>query len=313
LLGAYSIAHGIATSEQILNFFFAAFILAQPLSRSSDIFMILRKLQPAGSRVFELMDSREKEDTHLPDIGEIHGNIEWRELFFQYEGGRNVLAGINLKIRHGETVAIVGHSGAGKSTLISLVPVFYKASGGELLIDGKNVKEYNPLSIRKQISLVTQENILFSGSVLDNILLSRPEASRKEVKEAARLANADTFISKLPQGYDTALGERGVRLSGGEKQRIALARAILRKPRILLLDEATSSLDAESEELIRNAMKRILGRQTTLIISHKLSTIMDVDRIAVMENGRIIETGTHRELIEQGGIYRRLFKIQVDL
>ncbi len=312
-LGAMSIAKGIATTQEILNFFFAAFILAQPLSRSSDIFMILKKLQPAGARVFEIIDSEEKEETGLPDIGIIHGNIEFRKLFFKYEEDRTALKSINLDIRHGETVAIVGQSGAGKSTLISLIPVFYKSDRGNLYIDGKNVKEFNPLSIRRQISIVTQESILFSGSVMDNIRLSSPDASRREAEEAAGIANAHSFISQLPQGYETVLGERGIRLSGGEKQRIALARAILRRPKILILDEATSSLDTESEELIQKAMKKILGRQTTLVVSHKLSTIINADRIVVMDKGRIIETGTHKELIDQGGIYKRLFKIQVDL
>ncbi len=312
-LGALSVQKGIATSQDIVNFFFAAFVLSQPLSRTSDILMVLRKLQPAGARVFELIDSNEKENTTLPAIGNIKGDLEWKSLFFQYENERTALYGINLFIKQGETVAVVGPSGAGKSTLISLIPVFYLPVKGEFLIDGKNVSVYNPGSIRSQISLVTQENILFSGSIIENIRLSKPEAERHEVIEAARIANAEQFIGKLPQGYDTVLGERGVRLSGGEKQRIALARAILRKPKILILDEATSSLDAESEQLIQNAMKKILGNQTTLIVSHKLSTIMNADRIVVLEDGKIIEIGTHKELLDQGGIYQKLFKIQVSL
>jgi subfamily B ATP-binding cassette protein MsbA len=312
-LGAISVQKSIATPEEILKFFFAAFLLAQPLSRSTDIFMVLRKLQPAGARVFELIDSHEKENLDLPGIGVIKGDLEWKKLSFQYESERTALSGINLSVKNGETVAIVGPSGAGKSTFISLVPVFYMPSRGQFLIDGKDVANYNPGSIRSQISLVTQESILFSGSIIDNIRLSKPGAGKEEVIEAARMANAHQFVNKLPEGYDTVLGERGVRLSGGEKQRIALARAILRKPKILLLDEATSSLDAESEQLIQKAMKRILGNQTTLIVSHKLSTIMNADRIVVLENGKIIEIGTHEELILQGGIYKKLFQIQVSL
>lgn len=313
ILGAVSVQKGVASAQEIVNFIFLAFILAQPLSRSTDIFMILRKLKPAADRVFEVIDSKEREHTLLPSIGEIEGNIEFRKLTFQYEDERTALSGISLKIKKGETVAIVGHSGAGKSTLISLIPVFYMPTKGEILIDDKNTILYNPLSLRKQISLVTQENILFSGSIQENIRLSRPEASEKEVREAARVANAETFISKLPEGYETVLGERGVRLSGGEKQRIALARAILRKPKILIMDEATSSLDAESEQLIQKAMKKILGQQTTIIVSHKLSTIMNADRIVVMENGKIVEIGTHQELLDERGIYQKLFQIQVDV
>jgi subfamily B ATP-binding cassette protein MsbA len=312
-LGALSVQRGIATPQDIINFFFAVMVLSQPFSRTSDILMVLRKLQPAGARVFELIDSREKENTDFPDFGIIKGDLEWKRLYFQYENDRTALSKINLSVRHGETVAIVGPSGAGKTTFISLVPVFYHPVRGEFLIDGKDVSHYNPGSIRSQISLVTQESILFSGSIIENIRLSKPEAGKKEVIEAAKIANADQFISELPQGYETILGERGVKLSGGEKQRIALARAVLRKPKILILDEATSSLDAKSEQLIQKAMKGILGNQTTLIVSHKLSTIMNADRIVVLENGKIIEIGTHAELLSQGGIYKKLFNIQASL
>jgi len=311
VVGAISIRNQIATTQEIISFIFLALVLSEPLSRSTEIFMILRKLFPAASRIFEIIDLTEQEDIFKPEFGEIKGDIEFKSLFFEYEKNLQTLKNINLKIKKGETVAIVGSSGAGKSSLISMIAMFYVPQKGKLLIDGKNAFDFNPLSIRRQLSLVTQESILFSGTILDNIKLSKPEATDNEVIEAAKLANAHNFISKLPDGYKTILGDRGVRLSGGEKQRIALARAILRKPRILILDEATSSLDAESEQLIQNAMKNILGKQTTIIVSHKLSTIMDADKIVVMEGGHIAAIGTHKDLLHKGGIYKRLFNSQV--
>lgn len=313
VLGAISVRTGIATSKDIVNFILLALVLSEPLSRSSDIFMVLRKLNPAARRIFEIIDSRERENDSLPAIGVIRGAVEFKGVSFEYENGLNTLQNVNLKIEEGETVAVVGPSGAGKSSLVSLVPAFYYPTKGKLLIDGKDIRDHNPFSIRKQLSLVTQENILFSGTISENIRLSKPGASDEEIVQAAKLANAHNFISAMPKGYRTVLGDRGVRISGGEKQRIALARALLRKPRILIMDEATSSLDAESEKQIQSAMKKILGRQTTLIITHKLSTIADSDRIVVMENGRIIETGSHKELLQKKGIYHRLFRIQIDL
>ncbi len=313
VLGAISVQNHVATSAEIVSFILLALVLAEPLSRTSDIIMVLRKLSPAAQRIFEIIDSHDKEDLSKPDIGVILGDVEFKNLYFEYDKGESILKNINLFIREGETVAIVGHSGAGKSSLISLIPNFYHASKGKVLIDGKDILEYNPVSIRKQIGLVTQDNILFSGTISENIRLSKPDASDNDVINAAHLSHAHTFISKLPQGYDTLLGDRGVRLSGGEKQRIALARAVLRKPRILILDEATSSLDAESENLIQKAMKNILGKQTTIIITHKLSTIVNADRIVVMEEGRILETGDHNELLAMGGIYKKLVGIQINL
>lgn len=311
ILGAIGVQSGVATSKEIVNFILLALVLSEPLSRSSDIFMVLRKLHPAAQRIFEIIDSKERENPDLPSIGEIRGGVEFRNVSFEYENGLNTLKNVKLKIEAGETVAIVGPSGAGKSSLISLIPAFYSPTSGTVEIDGKDLKRHNPFSIRSQLSLVTQDNILFSGTIAENIRLSKPGATDSEVEQAAKLANAHGFISSMKKGYRTVLGDRGVRLSGGEKQRIALARALLRKPKILIMDEATSSLDAESEREIQSAMKKILGRQTTLIITHKLSTIADSDRIIVMENGRIIESGTHRELLQQKGIYHRLFRVQV--
>ncbi|MGC8764961.1 MAG: ABC transporter ATP-binding protein [Brevinematia bacterium] len=312
--GAVIVRNNLATPGEIISFITLSLILAEPLSKATEVFMVLRKLVPAGKRIFEILDYKIEEfNINLLDFGVIRGEVEFREVYFGYEADKNVLENISFRVKEGETVAIVGHSGAGKSTLISLIMGFYLPCKGELLIDKKNIANYNPLTIRKQISIVTQENILFSGTIEENIKLSNSEATIEDVIEAAKIANAHSFILKLKDGYNTQIGDRGINLSGGERQRIAIARAILRKPRILILDEATSSLDAESEALIHQSMENILGKQTTFIIAHKLSTIMKADKIIVLENGRIVETGTHKELLSEKGIYHRLFRLQLSV
>lgn len=318
VLGAMSLKPGangapLATPEVITNFLLLALVLSQPLSKVSNVVMVLQKLKPAANRIFEIVDSTEKENTHLPDIGTIKGDVSFKDVCFDYSKDAKIIKHIDLDAAQGETIAIVGPSGAGKSTLISLIPVFNLATKGKVTIDGVDVSEVNPLSIRRQLSIVTQDTILFSGSIMDNIRLSKPEATDKEVFEAAKVAYAHDFIMAIPEGYNSAVGEKGVKLSGGQKQRIILARAILRKPRILILDEATSSLDAESEKLIGEAMKKILGKQTTFIITHKLATIASADKIVVIGDGKISEIGKHEELISQKGIYNKLFQLQLNI
>ena len=217
---------------------------------------------------------------------------------------------INLTINKGETVAFVGMSGGGKSTLISLIPRFYDVTSGEILVDGNNVKDFLTGSLRNQIGLVQQDNILFSDTVKENILLGRPDATDDEIVEAAKMANAHDFIMNLPEGYDTEVGERGVKLSGGQKQRLSIARIFLNNPPILILDEATSALDLESEAIIQEALDVLSKDRTTLIVAHRLSTITHADKIVVMENGQIVETGTHQELIQKQGAYEHLYSIQ---
>lgn len=313
VLGALAVSHKMAAPGDITSFLLFALILSQPLSKIGEISLIIKKLSPAAGRIFEIIDSEQKEDFSRPDIGSIKGSICYQDVSFSYDESRPILHNIHLEIQPGETVAIVGPSGAGKSTLVSMIPAFYQPTRGSITIDGKPVSHYNPLSIRQQLSLVTQGSILFSGSIEDNIRLSLQNASPQEIETACRVANIHDFIISLPEGYQTQVGERGVNLSGGQRQRLVLARAILRKPAILILDEATSSLDAESERLISQAMDNILGHQTTLIITHKLSTIAHADRIVVIEAGTISEIGTHQELLSNGGIYQRLYKIQVDV
>lgn len=311
--GSIIVKNGLATPSEIISFITLCLLLAEPLSKSTDVFMVLKKLIPAGKRIFELIDYETREPVNLVKLDELKGKIDFENVFFAYEGNNYILKDINFNIKPGETIAIVGHSGAGKSTIISLILGLYYPTSGKVLIDEKDITTINTHLLRKQISLVTQENILFSGTIEENIKLSKHEATIEEIIEAAKIANAHNFITKLEKGYQTEIGDRGVKLSGGERQRIALARAILRKPKILILDEATSSLDAESEDLIKKAMETILGKQTTIIIAHKLSTIMKADKIIVIENGKIVEIGTHSELISQKGIYNRLFNIQISV
>lgn len=239
------------------------------------------------------------------------GHIELKNVSFKYnEDESTILKGINLNINKGETVAFVGMSGGGKSTLINLIPRFYDVSEGEILIDDHNVKDFLTGSLRNQIGLVQQDNILFSDTVRENILLGRPDATEEEVIEAAKMANAHEFIMNLHDGYDTEVGERGVKLSGGQKQRLSIARIFLNNPPILILDEATSALDLESEAIIQEALDVLSKDRTTLIVAHRLSTITHADKIIVMQNGEIVETGTHKELIEKQGAYEHLYSIQ---
>jgi len=221
-----------------------------------------------------------------------------------------VIKGLSLDIRPGEVLALVGPSGAGKSTIVNLIPRFYDVQGGAVRVDGHDVREVSVASLRRQIGIVPQETLLFSGSVRENIRYGRLEASDAEIEAAARAANAHEFVAALPLGYDTLVGERGVKLSGGQRQRVAIARAILKDPRILILDEATSALDSESERLVQQALERLMRGRTSIVIAHRLSTIKRADRIAVIVAGELRELGSHAELIVQGGLYARLYAMQ---
>jgi ATP-binding cassette subfamily B protein/subfamily B ATP-binding cassette protein MsbA len=239
------------------------------------------------------------------------GHVRLESVVFGYEGGRPVLQGVDLEALPGQTVAIVGASGAGKSTLVSLIPRFFDPWSGRVSIDGHDVSELSVASLRAQISVVLQESFLFPVSVADNIAYGRPDATRAEIEAAARAANADEFITALPEGYDTVVGERGATLSGGERQRIAIARALLKDAPVLILDEPTSALDAASEAALLDALERLMAGRTTFVIAHRLSTIRGADRIAVLDDGRIAEVGTHDQLVAAGGIYGSLVKLQV--
>ena len=231
---------------------------------------------------------------------------------FRYgdRGDTATLEGLNFEVEPGQLVALVGPSGAGKSTLVSLIPRFYDVSSGSLKIDGQDVQAVSLQELRANVGLVPQETLLFSGTIEENILYGRPDATPQEVQDAARAANAHEFIAGFPDGYTTLVGEKGIKLSGGQRQRVAIARAILKNPRILLLDEATSALDSESEALVQDALERLMVGRTSFVIAHRLSTIRNAGRILVLEAGRIIQDGTHEQLMSAGGLYRDLYEMQ---
>ncbi len=273
----------------------------------------VQESRAGAERVAELLDER-------PDIADrpgaevlpdrVEGALEFRDVSFRYSRGEPVLEHVSLVIAPRTVTALVGPSGVGKTTLSSLVPRFYDATGGAVLVDGRDVRDVTLAGLRRQVSVVLQDVFLFNGTVRDNILFGRPDADPAAVEDAARVANAAEFIERLPDAYDTTIGERGIRLSGGQKQRIAIARAVLKDAPILILDEATSSVDPHTERLIRQALERLMKGRTTLIIAHRLSTIRNADLIVVLENRQVRETGTHAELMARAGHYRKLAEAQ---
>ena len=312
-VGSYLAITGSITVGTLAAFVGYLEQLFGPLRRLVSSFTTLTQSFASMDRVFQLMDEDYdiKNGIGAQPIKISKGQIDLKHVSFKYnENEKEVLHDINLTINKGETVAFVGMSGGGKSTLINLIPRFYDVTQGEILIDHHNVKDFLTGSLRNQIGLVQQDNILFSDTVKENILLGRPDATDDEVVEAAKMANAHDFISNLPNGYDTEVGERGVKLSGGQKQRLSIARIFLNNLPVLILDEATSALDLESEAIIQEALDVLSKDRTTLIVAHRLSTITHADRIVVMENGRIVETGTHQQLINKRGAYEHLYSIQ---
>ncbi|MDW8798385.1 ABC transporter ATP-binding protein/permease [Staphylococcus pseudoxylosus] len=311
--GAFLAINGSITVGTLAAFVGYLEQLFGPLRRLVSSFTTLTQSFASMDRVFQLMDEgydiKNKKGALPIEINK--GHIELNDVSFKYNSEEStILNNINLEINQGETVAFVGMSGGGKSTLINLIPRFYDVTDGEIKIDGTNIKSYLTGSLRNQIGLVQQDNILFSDTIKENILLGRPDATDEEVIKAAKMANAHDFIMELSEGYDTEVGERGVKLSGGQKQRVSIARIFLNNPPIIILDEATSALDLESESIIQDALNILSENRTTLIVAHRLSTITHADKIVVVENGEIVETGTHDALLAKKGAYEHLYSIQ---
>ncbi len=309
----YQVVIGRLSYTQFFMFFTVAMTVANPISQLSNYIGDLNKAYAAATRVFEVLDlpveaAEEPDKTVLTDV---HGAVEFKDVRFAYDGIHDVLKGISAKVEPGEIVALVGPSGAGKTTLVNLVPRFYEPTSGAVLVDGHDISGVTLSSLRGAIAIVPQDPQLFSDTIAENIRYAKLDATQAEIEEVARLANAHDFIVKMPEGYDTLVGSRGMRLSGGERQRVAIARAILRDPRILILDEATSSLDAHAEALIGEALDHLLVGRTTFVIAHRLSTIRRATTILVLDEGRIVENGTHDQLLQRHGLYASLYEKQM--
>jgi subfamily B ATP-binding cassette protein MsbA len=309
--GGMEIINGTLTLPQLISFATALGIMTDPGSTLSKSFTVFQQGMASAKRIFELLDAPISivDKPGAKPLPKIAGQVELKNISFAYET-EPVLENINLAVKPGEMIALVGRTGSGKSTLVNLLPRFFDPRSGQVLIDGIDLRDVTVESLRRQIAIVPQEIALFRGTIRENLAYGRPEASEAEIVAAAKAANAYNFIAELPNGLDSEVGERGAKLSGGEKQRIAIARAILRDPRILILDEATSSLDVETESLLREALEKLMAGRTSFVIAHRLYTVEKASRVVVLDNGRIVEVGTHQELLAKGGLYQYLNEIQ---
>ena len=312
--GGMEVIGGSLTSGALIAFLMYAVNLSNPIKRLGKSYVNIQKALAAAERVFEVLDTEPevKEKENAIKLPEVSGLVEFKNVKFSYKEGEQILDDISLTAEPGQMIALVGSSGAGKTTIANLIPRFYDIESGEITIDGYNISDVTLDSLREQISIVPQETILFNGSVYDNILYGRLDATKEEIIEAAKAANAHTFVMEMPNGYDSLIGERGTQISGGQRQRIAIARAILKDPRVLILDEATSALDNKSEKLVQEALDKLMVGRTSFVIAHRLSTIVKADVILVMEKGKIVEKGKHQELLENSFYYKNLSAESLD-
>jgi subfamily B ATP-binding cassette protein MsbA len=304
--------NGNLSPGSFMAFFGAMMLMLQPLRRITNINAVLQRGIAAGDSLFKIIDEPDEVDsgTYAPD--EVRGTVEFRNVGFAYgDNNSPVLADVSFKVEAGKSIAIVGHSGSGKTTLAGLLPRFYDADAGEILLDNRSVLDYDLASLRSNISLVSQDIVLFNDSIENNLAYGQlRRCSRAEILQAAEAAHVIDFVKDLPEGFETTVGDRGVLLSGGQRQRVAIGRALLKNAPILILDEATSSLDTKSERRIQDALETLMADRTTLVIAHRLSTVENADQIIVLDEGRIVESGSHSELLASGGHYATLYRLQ---
>ena len=310
--GGNNVINGTITAGSLIAFLTYAVNISNPIKRLTRVIGNIQKALAAAQRVFMILDMPEEvaEVENAKLLPHVKGKVEFQNVSFAYNEKGDVIKDLSFTVAPGEAIAIVGPSGAGKSTIANLLPRFYDVNAGDIKIDGHSVREVTLDSLREQVGIVPQETMLFNGTVYDNILYGRLDATKEEIEAAAKAANAHDFILQLNEGYATRLGDRGVNLSGGQRQRIAIARAILKNPRILILDEATSALDTESERVVQEALDRLMVGRTAFVSAHRLSTVKNADKILVLEKGSLVEAGTHDELLALDGLYAHLYKIQ---